>query len=159
MNKIDRLNQKLDQLMGQLNEAARNNDYSRLASINKQIRVVKETIKQEDYFRPQPLAEILTPQQMKENEIVKKIIEVHLVSDLLCDVAMVLQETLDKLGLATCDLYAPINDIKKASEKFASKITTEDYEGLAEFMLENDDYIDAAHKLTREYIDKHIYIM
>lgn len=155
-NQIKQLKKDLQKQRRRLEEAKAKMHYATIADAEFRIRLLEAQIAEEQKYLPQPLSDILSPEQITEHKIVQKIIEMHLAADYLADCAMVLRETFEKLGLDGCSLFPHIAEIKRNSEHFASLLCN--YQSLTNFICDNDEYIDAAHNLALTYMDKKIEI-
>ena len=155
-NNIKQLKKDLEKQRRRLEEAKSKLHYATIADAEFRIRLLEAQIAEEQKYQPQPLSDILTKEQIAENGIVQKIIEMHLAADFLADCAMILRQTFENLGLDGCSLFPHIAEIKRNSEKFASLLCN--YQSLTDFICNNDEYIDAAHNLALTYMDKKLEI-
>lgn len=156
-NTMKQLRKQLSKQIKRLEDAKARMHYATISDAEFRIRLLEAQIAEEQKYQPQPIALLLTKEQIAENKIVQKIIEMHLAADFLADSAMVLRETFEKLGLNGCSLFKYIADIKRDSEHFASLLCS--YQSLRDFICDDSEYIDAAHNLARAYIDKNLTIV
>lgn len=156
--KLNRLQNALSKAEEDFNALIQKGKLMQLPTQKRKIEAIKKLIEQEESYSPQPLSKYLTKQEVFEYNIPIKIIEMHLASDFLADCAACLKETLHKLNLDNCTLYPYVDEIKRLSERFAGMVCKTELSGLSDFMIFNDEYIENAHKLTTEYISKHLKI-
>lgn len=149
---IKQLRKDIEKQYKRLEDAKAKLHYATISDAQFRIKMLEAQLQNELEHQPMPLSKILSKEQVDENKIVQKIIEMHLAADFLADSAMILRETLDKLGLDGCSLFPYVAEIKSKSEHFASLLCN--YKPLSEFICDDDEYIEAAHKLTANYMAK-----
>lgn len=149
---IKQLRKALAKEYDRLNEAKAKLHYATISDAQFRIKMLEAQIQNELEHQPMPMSQILTKEQVEQHKIIQKIIEMHLAADFLADSAMILRETLEKLGLDGCSLFPYVAEIKSKSEHFASLLCN--YKPLSEFICDDDEYIEAAHKLTANYMSK-----
>lgn len=156
-NTFKQLKKDLSKQRRRLEDAKARRHYATISDAEFRIRLLEAQIEEEKKYQPNPISELLTPEQIAKHGIVQKIIEMHLAADFLADSAMVLRETLEGLGLNGCSLFKYTAEIKHNSEYFASLLCA--YQSLQDFICDDGEYIEAAHNLTNAYITKHLKII
>lgn len=122
----------------------------------RQISTLQEEIKALDEYEPHRLSEMIDQETLKKHRIAEKIVAMHMASDFLADCSMDLREALGKVGLADCSLFPMVNDIFRKSQDFASFVCKAEFAGLRDFIVDNDEYIDAMHEVTDGYMGEHL---
>lgn len=151
---LRRLERELRFMREQRAQALRRNDYAAAMSISTRLKAKETEI--EDYHRlydPQPLGDIISLAELDRHRINSKLIELHLAADYLADCGMDLKDELGKLGIADCEVYHIIEDIRERAQRFANIICTPEFRGLVEFMVNNDELINTLHRESQSYID------
>ena len=154
---MKQLRKQLSKQIKRLEDAKARMHYATISDAEFRIRLLEAQIEEEKKYQPNPISELLTPEQIAKHGIVQKIIEMHLAADFLADSAMVLRETLEGLGLNGCSLFKYTAEIKRNSEHFASLLCA--YQSLQDFICDDGEYIEAAHNLANAYITKHLEII
>ena len=149
---IKQLRKDIEKQYKRLEDAKAKLHYATISDAQFRIKMLEAQLQNELEHQPMPLSKILSKEQVDENKIVQTIIEMHPAADFLADSAMILRETLDKLGLDGCSLFPYVAEIKSKSEHFASLLCN--YQPLSDFICDDDEYIEAAHKLTANYMAK-----
>lgn len=142
---------KIEQLRQRRSNLLRNGRYAQANALNDDIRNIERMIADyEEQTRPRPLSQVLTPQQIKESDIINWIKETHLAADYLADCAFMLRETFRSLHIEVDQLTAPLNALIKQSESFAALMAcTND---LTDMLVEDETLVQALRKKVRSYI-------
>lgn len=151
---LRRLERELRFMRERRAHALRLGDYAAAMDISTKLKAKETEI--EDYHRlydPQPLGGIISLAELDRHRINSKLIELHLAADYLADCGMDLKDELGKLGIADCEVYHIVDDIRIRAQRFANVICAPEFSGLVDFMTRNDELIDALHRESRRYID------
>lgn len=158
MKRIDRLKENLAKVGSQQMALYRSGQLMKGQRLDAKVKELESLIKEAEAYEPRKLSELIDKETLKEHRLAEQMVKLHLVADFLCDCGFDLRESLNKLGLADCSLFPLVDEITKKASAFASLVCHPEFAGLQDFIINNEEYIEASHKLTEEYINKHLVI-
>jgi hypothetical protein len=115
-------------------------------------------IEEAEMYEPQRMSALISAADLKKNHVNELFIKTHLAADFLADCAMQIREVMDKLDLRYCSLFDMLDNIFKESQSFANFVCRTENQKLVDFMCDNEDYINALHGFTSNYINQRINI-
>lgn len=159
MTRKERYKEALDRLEGKRGELLRSGDYVKAASLHKEIEDIKKKIADAEAYeascKAQPIRDLLTDEQLHSIGIIPLMIECHLIADFLTAVAYEVIDICAANGLEGVTFNTDLRNVLKASECFASFLTTLTPE-LKELLLRNDTLNLALHKKITSYINQRL---
>lgn len=157
-SKLDRLKERLDQLIIERGNQLRCGQYLAATKTTDKIKHVEAAIEEAESYLPRKLSELFDQKTLRESGINVAIVKVHLAADFLADCAYELRDKFTALGVNENHLLPLLDDIKKKAQDFASIVCHPEFAGLSDFMVTNEEFIDDMHGITQKYISDHLTI-
>ncbi len=132
-------------------------------ALNDEIKNVMKMIKQaeayEEATKSRPIAEIITKEELDQTGIIPLMIECHLISDMLVEVAYMIVDRLKEIGIEGVCFMEDLNNAIKANEKFATFLTQlkhDENDELYNLLTRNETLNRAIHKKYVSYMDQRL---
>ena len=154
MNRIDRLNQQLEQLKRRRSQYLRESRYLELQKLDNDIRTLEDKIEESRYYASQPIRQLISKEEAINSGLIACIIECHLAADFLTDCCYNLKQILSRHGLVAKSLVPEMDEIRIISDRIASQLCTYGNDNLTSLMTDNDTLLSALHKKTLSYIEQ-----
>jgi hypothetical protein len=158
MKRSERLKENLAKVKGQLMALYRAGNFTQTRSLEFKIKILEAQIEEAEAYEPRKLAELIDKETLEKHKIAEKMVALHLAADFLTDCGHDLKDTLNALGLEGCSLFPLVDEIRKKASDFAALVCHPEFAGLSDFMVNNEEYIDECHRVTEDYIHKHLEI-
>lgn len=156
MTKIERYREQIKELEKRRSNLLRSGRYMESMELNKKIIEIKEMIDElEEEITPRPLSESVSPQELKEMNIVPLMIEAHLVADFLTEVCYMVKDTVKKHGFDAVHFVPELNELIKKSDSFASFLLKMSPD-LQKLLLKNETFNASLHKKYLNHIDQRL---
>ncbi|MCH5234499.1 MAG: hypothetical protein J1E16_04335 [Muribaculaceae bacterium] len=156
MTKLERYQAQLKELEQKEKDLFSNGRYMQSISLHKKIDEIKAMIEEiRPYYEPRPLSESVTPQQLKEMNIVPLMIECHLIADFLTEVCYMVVDTVKAHGFDNISFVPELKEIIKRTDKFASFLNGMS-PGLQDLLLRNETFNASLHKKFLKHIDQRL---
>lgn len=158
MKRSERLKENLAKVKGQLMALYRAGKFTQTRPLELKIKMLEAQIEEAEAYEPRRLSELIDKETLEKHRIAEKMVALHLAADFLTDCGHDLKDALNSLGLEGCSLFPIVEDIRKKASDFAALVCHPEFAGLSDFMVNNDEYIDECHRVTEDYIHKHLVI-
>lgn len=156
MTRLQRYEEKVKELEAKRSKLMREGKILQSMNLHKDIEDIKKQIEEiRPYYEPRPLSESVTPQELKEMNIVPLMIECHLIADFLTEVSYMVKDTVKKHGFENITFVPELDQIIKLSNSFASfliRLTPE----LQQLLLRNETFNASLHKKFLKHIDQRL---
>lgn len=153
MKRVDRLRAKLDAALARRAEFIAKGRIIEAGQMTTRINILQDDIKEAERYEPQQLGKLISRETLQKSGLAKKLIKTHLAADYLADCAFDARETLEKLGLAGCSIFPPLQAIQKQATAYAGVVCHPDFAGLSDFMINDEQFIDDMHGTCDKYIE------
>lgn len=156
MTRLQRYEEKLAMLQRKERELYRTGNYVKSFALRKEIEEARALVEEcRKYYEPRPMSEIITPQELKEMNIVPMMIECHLIADFLTEVCYMVVDTCKKHGYDNVSFVPELKEIIKRTDKFASFLNgmTPDLQNL---LLRNETFNASLHKKFLSHIEQRL---
>ena len=157
-NRIDRLKEQQTDLKRKIASLMQSGKYAQASGMMRKLNEIEVQIEEAEAQVPRALSQLFDKKTLNESGINKLIVEVHLAADFLADCAYELKDAFDKLGVQETKLVPLLDEIKKRSQSFASIVCHPEFAGLSDFMVTNEEFINAMHEISQKYINDHLTI-
>lgn len=158
MTKLDRLKEKLAEAEMDLKKQMYAGNLIGLQKYQAKIDIIKERIKEAELYSPQRLGNIASREDLLDNNIYEKLLEIILAADYLYDTAFDCKQALSKIGIEGFQIYDMVKSIEKISSDIASSVIIDDVGELEDFVVNDDEFVDITHTNAIEHIRKHLYL-
>lgn len=156
MTRLERYEQQLNELEKRKGELIKTGNFVKSIALQKDINEIKAMVEEaRKYYEPRPMSELITPQELKEMNIVPMMIECHLVADFLTEVCYMVVDTCKKYGYDNISFVPELKEIIKRTDKFASFLNgmTPDLQHL---LLRNETFNASLHKKFLGHIEQRL---
>lgn len=153
MTKIERYREQVKELEAKRSQLLRNGRYMESMNLHKKIVDIKAMIDElEESTTPMPLSKAVTPQELKEMNIVPLMITCHLAADFLTQICYEIIDICESHGLTNVNFVPELKEILQKSDSFASFLTklTPD---LQDLLLRNETFNSSLLKKYLNYIE------
>lgn len=154
---------KLEELEARRSRLMRSGKIMQSFALNEEIKNVEKMIKQaeayEEATKSRPIAEIITKDELDQTGIIPLMIECHLISDMLVEVAYMIVDRLKEIGIEGVSFMEDLNNAIKANEKFATFLTQlkhDENNELYNLLTRNETLNRAIHKKYVSYMDQRL---
>lgn len=158
MKRSERLKETLAKVKSQQMALYRAGKFIQAGQLKSRVDALEAQIEEAEAYEPRKLSELIDKETLAKHKIAEKMVALHLAADFLTDCGHDLKDALKALGLEGCSLYPLVDEIRAKASNFAALVCHPEFAGLSDFMVNNDEYIDECHKVTQEYIQKHLVI-
>lgn len=156
LTKIERMKAERDKLIARRNAYVRN---MRLDMAVKMDARIDELDKVLDDLKPKPLSQIAPMEDLRKLKVLEHLVQVYMAADFLADRCFQVNEDFDRLGLELHNIAPEAKDLCRRAEQFASRVAAPEFAGLADFILENEAYIEGMRELTEDYQKRRLKIV
>lgn len=156
MTRLERYEQQLKDLEKKKRDLMSAGNFVKSIALQKDINEIKALIEESrKYYEPRPMSELITPEELKEMNIVPMMIECHLVADFLTEVCYMVVDTCKKHGYDNISFVPELKEIIKRTDKFASFLNgmTPDLQNL---LLRNETFNASLHKKFLSHIEQRL---
>lgn len=154
---------KLEELEARRSRLMRSGKIMQSFALNEEIKNVEEMIRRaeayEEATKSRPIAEIITKEELDQTGIIPLMIECHLISDMLVEVAYMIVDRLKEIGIEGVSFMEDLNNAIKANEKFATFLTQlkhDENNELYNLLTRNETLNRAIHKKYVSYMDQRL---
>ena len=151
MKRLDRYKAQLDELRRHRGDMLRTGNLVKAMNLGKEIQEVERLIAEAEEYEPKPISESLTREEVDEMGIIPRMIECHLILDLLVDAAYDIKDRCEAKGLTGVKFVPELDEILQKAECFASFLTKVSPE-LCDMLVRNDTLNASQHKKFQNYI-------
>lgn len=156
MTRLQRYEEKVKELEAKRSKLMREGKILQSMNLHKDIEDIKKQIEElRPYYEPRPLSESVTPQELKEMNIVPLMIECHLIADFLTEVCYMVVDTVKANGFDNISFVPELKEIIAKTDKFASFLTRMSPE-LQDLLLRNETFNASLHKKYLKHIDQRL---
>ncbi len=158
MTRLERYRSQLAELEMKRNNLARSGNLVKATAMTQDIQKVEALIRQaeeyEEAMKPKPLGDVITKEELDKTGIILLIIECHLISDMLVEVAYMIVDRCKEVGIAEVSFMDDLKNAIKANRKFAEFLTEVKSEDtvLSDLLTDNGTLNQALHKKYVSYI-------
>lgn len=157
MTRLERYEQQLKDLEKRKNEFIKAGNFIKSIALQKDINEIKALIEEaRKYYEPRPMSELITPQELKEMNIVPLMIECHLIADFLTEVCYMVVDTVKAHGFDNISFVPELKEIIAKTDKFASFLTRMSPD-LQDLLLRNETFNASLHKKYLKHIDQRLH--
>lgn len=156
MTRLERYEQQLKELEKRKSELIKSGNFVKSIALQKDINEIKAMIEEtRKYYEPRPMSEMITPQELKEMNIVPMMIECHLIADFLTEVCYMVVDTCREHGYDNISFVPELKEIIKRTDKFASFLNgmTPDLQNL---LHRNETFNASLHKKFLSHIEQRL---
>lgn len=158
MTKLERLKEKLAEAEMNLKKQMYAGKLIGLQKYQAKIDAIKAEIKEVELYSPQRLGNIASREDLLDNNIYEKLLEIILAADYLYDTAFDCKSALSKIGIEGFQIYDMVKQIDKISSDIASSIIIDDVGELEDFVVNDAEFVNITHNNAIEHIRNHIYL-
>ncbi len=151
MKKLERFRAQLEELRRRRGELLRTGNLVKAMNLGKEIQEVERLIKEAEEYEARPISESLTREEVEQMGSVPRMIECHLILDLLVDAAYDIKDRCEAQGLTGVRFVPELDEIIQKAECFASFLTKVSPE-LCDLLVRNDTLNASLHKKYQSYI-------
>lgn len=154
MTRKERLQQELEKLEEKRRTLIRAGKLIQASQLDVPIREKQQAIKECERYEYKPLTAIALHEEIKRLNVYSYLLEIALAADYLSDCAVECKSVFKKLGVGSIKLMDDIEVIRKYANKLSAMPCQCDSKALCDFMMDNDNLIEALHSLSQRYIAK-----
>ncbi len=154
---------KLEELEERRSRLMRSGKIMQSFALNEEIKNVEKMIRQaeayEEATKSRPIIETISKEELDKTGIIPLMIECHLISDMLVEVAYMVKDRLKELGYEKISFMDDLTTAIKANEKFATFLTQlkhDENDKLSNLLTRNDTLNQALHKKYVSYMDQRL---
>ncbi len=163
MASLSTYRKKLEELEARRSQFMYSGNLTQCFALNEEIKNVEKMIKQaeayEEATKSRPIIETISKEELDKTGIIPLMIECHLISDMLVEVAYMVVDRLKELGYEKVSFMKDLTTAINANEKFATFITQlqhDENDELYNLLTRNETLNRAIHKKYVSYMDQRL---
>jgi hypothetical protein len=158
MTRLERLQEKLAKAEQELHLQVYKGNLLNLQKYQQRVDDIKKEIHEAQLYSPQRLGNIVPKEDLLNNNIYEKLLEIIIGADYLYDTAFDCKCALSKVGVEGFQIYDMVSKINKLASDIAASIIIDDVGDLEKFVVEDDEFVEATHVNAVNYIRNNIYL-
>lgn len=162
MTRKERLTKEIGKLRDKEAAAVRTGMFTRAFDLSRRIAEMQKEIDAADAeaarvaaSKGKPLTEILTREELREMRLIPRMIECHLICDLLADATYQVLDVCREKGLEVTSFAPELREINRRAQVFANRMSGMS-DKLCDLMVRNETLLKTLHGKIQKYIEQRL---